>query len=60
MAYKISGTEVINDSRKGIFASMNVTPYAGSSNYPSGASAGDVIYDSNLKVLKVYDGSNWV
>ena len=60
MAYQISGTEIINDSRKGIFTSMNITPYSGLSNYPSGAAAGDVIYDSSIKELKVYDGSSWV
>jgi len=60
MPYQISGTAVINDSRKGIFTSINITPYSGSSNYPSGAAAGDVIYDSSIKELKVYDGSAWV
>jgi len=59
MAYKISGTEVINDSRKGIFNSMNITPYAGASNYPTEVSAGDIIYDSNIKELIIYDGFNW-
>ena len=60
MAYKISGTEVINDSRKGLFTSANVGSYTPSNRPTSGISAGDIIYNSTLKVLEVYDGSTWL
>ncbi len=59
MGYQISGTEVINDDKKGIFNSMNLTSYAGSSNYPTEVSAGDIIYDSTINQLVIYDGFNW-
>ncbi len=59
MAYQISGTAVINQSRKGIFTSVNVGSYT-SSNRPTTISAGDIIYNSTLKVLEVYNGSAWL
>ncbi len=59
MPYQISGTAVINQSRKGIFTSVNVGSYT-SSNRPTTISAGDIIYNSTLKVLEVYNGSAWL
>ncbi len=59
MPYQISGTAVINQSRKGLFTSVNVGSYT-SSNRPTTISAGDIIYNSTLKVLEVYDGSTWL
>jgi len=60
MSYKISGTEVINDSRKGIFTSANVGSFTPSNRPTSGISAGDIIYNSDTKELEVYDGSSWL
>ena len=57
MSYKISGTDVINNSRKGIFASMN--PGVSGSN-PGSPSTGDIYYNSSSKKLLVYNGSSWV
>ena len=60
MSYKISGTEVINDSRKGIFTSANVGSFTTSTRPTSGISAGDIIFNSTLGILEVYDGSTWL
>ena len=60
MPYQISGTAVINQSRKGIFTSVNVGSYTSSNRPTSGISAGDIIYNSTLKVLEVYNGSAWL
>ena len=60
MAYQISGTEVISDSRKGKFTSANVGSYTPSNRPTSGISAGDIIYNSDTKSLEVYDGSSWL
>jgi|9_EtaG_2_1085328.scaffolds.fasta_scaffold00137_4 hypothetical protein len=57
MSFKISGTDVINNSRKGIFASMN--PGVSSSN-PGSPSTGDIYYNSSQNKLLVYNGSSWV
>ena len=59
MAIQISGTTVIDDSRKGIFNSMNPGVYATGSE-PGSPSTGDVIYNSTDSVVKVYNGSAWV
>lgn len=50
MTYQISGTTVINDSRKGIFTSMN--PGASSSN-PGSPSTGDIYYNTSTGTLGV-------
>jgi hypothetical protein len=55
MAYQISGTTVINDSRKGIFTSVNV-----GTSQPGSPSTGDIYYDNSSGNLKVYNGSSWV
>jgi len=57
MSIQISGTDVINDSRKGIFASMN--PGVASSP-PASPSTGDIYYDSTLKKIFAYDGTYWI
>ena len=55
MAIQISGTTVIDDSRRGIFLKLNPGTY---SSFPS-ASTGDFVYDNNEKTIKVYTGSEW-
>jgi len=60
MSYKISGTEVINDSRKGLFTSANVGSYTPSNRPTVGICAGDIIFNSDTKELEVYDGSKWL
>ena len=56
MAIKISGTTVIDDSRRGIFQKLNPGLY---STLPS-ASEGDFVYDSTENTIKVYNGSEWI
>lgn len=55
MAIKVGNNTVIDDSRKGIFQKMHPGSY---SSLPS-ASAGDMVYDSVEKTIKVYTGSEW-
>jgi len=57
MSIQISGNTVIDDSRKGIFQKVHSGSY---SSPPSGASEGDMIYDTTEKTIKVYTGSEWV
>ena len=57
MAIKISNTDVINNSRKGIFASMN--PGSSTTN-PSSPSTGDIYYNSSAQEIRVYNGSAWI
>jgi hypothetical protein len=59
MAVQISGTTVINDSRKGIFQSMNPGVYS-SGSLPGSPSTGDVIYNSTAGSLQVWNGSAWI
>jgi len=56
MAIQISGTTVINNSRKGLFATVNPGTY---STRPS-AVAGDIIYNTSTGKLEYYTGSAWV
>jgi len=58
MAIKISGTTVIDDSRKGIFQSINPGAFASGSR-PGSPSAGDVIYNSTDQKVQVWNGSEW-
>ena len=57
MAFQISGTDVINDSRKGIFTSLN--PGTSSSN-PGSPSQGDIYYNISSASVFAYNGSSWV
>lgn len=58
MAVQISGTTVINDSRKGIFQSMNPGVYT-TGTRPGSPSTGDVIYNSTTGGIEVWNGSAW-
>ena len=57
MAYQINGSNAIDNNRKGLFNGVNLGSYT-PSNRPS-ASTGDIIYNSTLKSIEVYDGSIW-
>lgn len=57
MAYQIGGTNAIDNNRKGLFTGVNLGSYT-PGNRPS-ASTGDIIYNSTLKSIEVYDGSTW-
>lgn len=57
MTYKVNGTNAIDNNRKGTFAGVNLGSYT-PSNRPS-ATAGDIIYNSTVKSIEVYDGSAW-
>jgi hypothetical protein len=59
MAFKINGTEAINNSRKGLLSSLNIGTYTPATR-PSPASSGDIIYNSTLQAIEVWDGSKWV
>ena len=59
MAIQISGTTVINNSRKGIFQSANIGSYANPAR-PTGASTGDLIYSTTDNQVQVWNGSAWV
>jgi hypothetical protein len=58
MAIQISSTTVINDSRRGIFASMNPGSYASASR-PTSPATGDLIYNSTEGQLQIWKGSSW-
>lgn len=59
MSIKINGTDVINDSRKGIFQSANVGSFANPAR-PGSASVGDLIWSTTDNQLQVWNGSSWV
>jgi hypothetical protein len=59
MAIQISGTTVINDSRKGIFQSVNFGSYT-TAGRPGSPSTGDIIYNSTDATMQVWNGSSWV
>jgi hypothetical protein len=59
MAIEISGTEVINDSRKGIFNSMNAGAFSDGTR-PGSPATGDVIYNTTTGKVQVWNGSAWV
>jgi len=58
MAIQISGTTVIDDSRRGIFSSISFGSFATGSE-PASPSIGDVIYNTTDAALKVWNGSSW-
>ena len=59
MAIKVGGTTVINDSKKGIFETVNPGQYT-TANRPSNPVEGDVIFDTDEKGLYVWNGTEWV
>ncbi len=59
MAIKIGSNTVIDNSRKATFTSLNPGGF-GSGSRPSGASAGDIIYNSTTQQIQVYNGTTWV
>jgi hypothetical protein len=58
MALQINSNAVVNDSRKGIFLSMNVGVYTDATR-PSSPSTGDVIFNSTVGNIQVYTGTSW-
>lgn len=58
MALKVGGTVVIDDNRNCNLQRVEPGAFATAS-LPS-AVAGDMVYDSTKKKLKVYDGSVWI
>jgi hypothetical protein len=59
MSIKISGTDAIDDNRKGLFQSANVGTF-NPGNRPGSASTGDLIYNTSTAQLEVWNGSAWV
>lgn len=57
MALKISSNTVVDNARKAFFTSLNPGTY---SSPPSGASTGDLIYNTTTQTIQVYNGSSWV
>lgn len=57
MAIKISGNNVVDNNRRGIFQKVNPGSY-NNSNRPS-ASTGDIIYNTDEQSLQVWNGSEW-
>jgi hypothetical protein len=58
MAIKINGATTITDSRRGVFNQVNPGAYT-TANRPTGASEGDVIYDSDEKNIFIWNGTEW-
>lgn len=59
MAIRIGGTDVVDDSRKGIFQSANVGTFANPAR-PGSAAVGDLIWSTTDNQLQVWNGSAWV
>ena len=59
MTIKVNGATVITNSRRGVFRTVNPGSYATASR-PPGASEGDVIYDTDEKLIYVFNGAEWV
>lgn len=59
MAIQISGTTVINDSRKGIFQSISFGSYT-TAGRPGSPSTGDVIYNTSVSSHQIWNGSSWI
>ncbi len=60
MAIQISGNNVVDNSRRGTFQKLNPGVYTTSQANSLSKSEGDVIYNSDEKVLQVWNGSAWV
>ena len=59
MAIKVSGTTVIDDTRKGTFQRCNPGTYT-NSNRPNSPNTGDIIYNTEEEALQNYNGAEWV
>lgn len=59
MAFQIGSDTVINNDRKGSFQSVNIGSYT-PANRPTGAAAGDVIYNSTTDSIEFFNGSVWI
>ncbi len=57
MALNINSSTVVDNARKAFFTSLNPGTY---STPPSGASTGDIIYNTTTQQIQVYNGSTWV
>lgn len=60
MSIKISGTDVVDDNRKGIFTKVNAGVYSTSQRNALSASTGDMIYNSTDQEVQAWTGSEWV
>lgn len=59
MSIKISGTDAIDDNRKGLFQSANIGSF-NPGNRPGSAATGDIIYNTSTAQMEVWNGSSWV
>jgi hypothetical protein len=59
MSIKISGTDAIDNNRKGLFQSANIGTFT-PANRPGSASTGDLIYNTSTAQMEVWNGSSWV
>jgi len=59
MSIKISGTDAIDNNRKGLFQSANIGTF-NPGNRPGSASTGDIIYNTSTAQMEVWNGSSWV
>lgn len=58
MAIQISSTAVIDNSRKGIFISLNPGVYT-TATRPGSPSTADIIYNSTTGFVEYWNGSTW-
>ena len=59
MAIKVSGNNAVDDTRYGTFNTLNVGVYA-TADRPASPASGDLIYDSDVKKLLCWNGTEWV
>ncbi len=57
MAIQISGTDVVDNDKKGIFKSVQPGQYT-NSNRPSSPSNGDIIYNSDENQVQFWNGTD--
>ena len=60
MSIKISGTDVVDNNRRGIFAKVNPGVYTTTQRNALSASTGDMIYNSTDQEVQAWTGSEWV
>jgi len=58
MALKISDVTVVDDTRRGTFKGLFPGQYATGSE-PGSPVAGDIIWDTTERELRVYNGTSW-